>query len=91
MIENGDAAERPTDENDRATLVEMATAEEAVRVAQRRTEQKQKPRADGTYAVTECEECGDEIGERRLQVAANNLHCLVCATQQERRSKWFAV
>lgn len=77
-------AEKIADPADEATRTEMQFTEERIRAASRRTEQKQKPRADGSYAITDCDECGNEIGEARLRVAPNNLHCWHCASMLER-------
>jgi RNA polymerase-binding transcription factor DksA len=81
---------RVSDESDRATLIEMEALSDSLARTQRLVTQKQKPLADGTYAVTECEECSEEIGEERLKVAANNLVCWHCQTATEGRKKWFS-
>jgi len=81
--------EKTADVSDRATQLEMETTDAAIRSARQKAEQAQPPLADGTYATTECEECGTDIGEGRLRVAAMNLLCVHCATEKELWAKRF--
>jgi RNA polymerase-binding transcription factor DksA len=76
--------EHHPDPIDRASALELATTEDAIRVVQARNVQKQKPGADGEYPEPDCIECGNEIGIGRLRVAANNVMCIHCATIAER-------
>jgi len=73
------------DESDRATELEMAMTESAIAHARIKARRKQEPDANGVYAITECEECGDEIEPARLAVAAMNTWCIHCATMKERK------
>jgi DnaK suppressor protein len=43
---------------------------------------------EGSYF--ECEECGDEIEERRLQALPTTSLCIACAEQSEHKRKSFA-
>lgn len=83
-------AERVSDESDRASNLEEMARKDALDRATRAVEQQQRPRADGTYEVTECEECGEDIGAERLRLASRNLMCWHCATEMERKSKWYS-
>lgn len=77
--------EHHPDPIDRASDLELATTENAIRVVQARNVQKQNPGADGEYPEPDCIECGNEIGIGRLRVAANNVMCLFCASIAEKR------
>lgn len=72
---------------DTASSIEAAALREHVAVARRLAQQAQVPQADGSYAVTECQECGSDIGEGRLKHAPNNLICIHCAEARERWAK----
>jgi RNA polymerase-binding transcription factor DksA len=78
-------SEKLADDSDRATVTEMEFTDESIRRARKATQQMQKPRPDGTYAQTDCDDCGLEIGEERLRLAAANYFCWHCATKRERR------
>lgn len=82
--------DRESDDNDRATRVEMEATAALLDRARRAARQDQTPGPDGLYAITECVECGDGIGEGRLKVAARNTLCVYCATAEEQRKKRFA-
>lgn len=77
--------EKLTDESDRASRAEQEALDEARRNVARRMTRAQEPDAKGVYAVTECDLCGEEIGEERLKVAIKNLWCIYCARAEERR------
>lgn len=77
-------SENFADPLDRASELEMISTADAIRAVQRRNEQKQKPGPDGMYPSPNCIECDDEIPLGRLQVAANNVLCVICATAAER-------
>lgn len=85
--ENSQRAERErlTDVSDRATQVEQETFDAAMGDVRRRLQQDQSPRYDGTYAVEDCDDCGNPIGEGRLRLAPRNLICVHCATAREKR------
>lgn len=78
--------EKVSDESDRATQIEMGFTEDAIHEAQRKAKPQQLPRGDGTYEVTDCDDCGEPIGEKRLRVAVFNRICIVCATKREHRN-----
>lgn len=72
---------------DAASELEMAFTESSVNQISAMAKQSQLPRPDGTYEFTDCEECGNEIGEGRLAAAPKNLLCIHCATLSEKRNK----
>lgn len=82
-------AERLADVSDRATAEETRQIESRLREQQMLLRQVQKPREDGTYEYTDCEECGNEIGAERLKLAAANHLCWHCATALEKRTRFF--
>jgi RNA polymerase-binding transcription factor DksA len=79
--------ERLTCISDQASQVEAGHLEAALDAARWAARQKQQPLADGSYAVTECEDCGEEIGEGRLHVASNNHICINCANERDHKRK----
>ena len=81
-----EAANHP-DPSDIASDLEMQATGAAISAAQRRAAQDQKPNADGSYAQTDCDDCGDEIGEARLRIAPRNLWCVYCATRREANTR----
>lgn len=44
---------------------------------------------DGSWPSEDCEECGEPIGQARLE-ATGTLICIGCATEKEERSKQYA-
>lgn len=76
--------ENYADPLDRASDLAMVATADAIRTIQLRNVQKQKPGADGLYPSPDCLECGDEIPLGRLQIASNNILCVICATAAER-------
>lgn len=80
-------AENHSDNLDRASELEEQFRSGRIRETQALVKQKQQPLADGTYEITDCTECGDEIGEGRLKAAPNNLICIHCATLAERHGR----
>lgn len=74
-----------TDVVDIAALTEARERDTSLAEVQRRARPQQAPRSDGTYEVTDCEDCGDQIGEARLRVAVMNRLCVYCAARRERR------
>lgn len=79
--------EKYTDPLDIASRNEAIATEDALREQRKLAVPQQQPDARGKYKVTDCVECGEEIGEKRLKVATKNLLCIECATAQERRIK----
>lgn len=85
--DNRPEAERLSDVSDRATAEETRQNMAALRENTLALRQRQQPRADGTYEFTDCEDCGNEIGEGRLRLAAANHLCVYCATAEEQLKK----
>lgn len=77
--------EKYSDPLDVASRNESIATADAVREQRKLAVPQQIPDAAGNFSVTECLECGDEIGEQRLMVAIKNTLCIYCATEQERR------
>ena len=61
--------------------------EDAIRNNARASEPYQRPDGDGHYAIHDCLECGEPIGEQRIKVAIKNVYCVDCATEMEREGK----
>ena len=79
--------EKYSDPLDVASRNESIATADAVREQRKLAVPQQIPDAAGNFSVTECLECGNEIGEQRLRVAIKNLLCWDCATAQERKRK----
>ena len=79
--------EKYSDPLDVASRNESIATEDAVREQRKLAVPQQFPDEHGHFAVTECLECGEHIGEQRLKVAIKNLLCWDCATAQERKKK----
>jgi len=79
--------EKYSDPLDVASRNESIATDDAVREQRKLAVPQQFPDEHGHFAVTECLECGEHIGEQRLKVAIKNLLCWDCATAQERKSK----
>jgi RNA polymerase-binding transcription factor DksA len=77
--------EKYSDPLDVASRNESIATADAVREQRKLAVPQQIPDAAGNFSVTECLECGNEIGEQRLRVAIKNTLCIYCATEQERR------
>lgn len=77
--------EKYSDPLDVASRNESIATEDAVREQRKLAVPQQIPDAAGNFSVTECLECGGEIGVQRLMVAIKNTLCIYCATEQERR------
>ena len=69
---------------DRAAQLEQISTESSINAVRKLCAPKQKQRADGTYPITECVECGEEIGHARLVATGSDL-CIYCATEAEKR------
>lgn len=74
-----------TDVVDIAGVAEARDRSAALAAVQRKAKPQQLPRQDGSFEFTDCDDCGDDIGEARLKVAAMNRLCIFCATKRERR------
>jgi RNA polymerase-binding transcription factor DksA len=79
--------EKYSDPIDVASRNESIATDAAVREQRKLAVPQQFPDEHGHFAVTECLECGEHIGEQRLRVAIKNLLCWDCATAQERKRK----
>ena len=79
--------EKYSDPLDVASRNESIATDDAVREQRKLAVPQQVPDAAGNFAITECVECGEHIGEQRLKVAIKNLLCWDCATAQERKRK----
>ena len=77
-------SEQISDTIDRASDIEQRATAQAIYDTQRRCKPQQLPRDDGTYEVTDCDECGNEIPYGRLRVAIMNRLCVYCAEILER-------
>ena len=80
-----DEMERYTDPLDIAARNESIATNDSIRETRLRAKPHQMPDAHGNYLITECIECGELIGDRRLAVSIKNDLCIFCATEQERR------
>jgi DnaK suppressor protein len=75
----------PDDAEDaaRAAVRELSLVAREQLLARRRALQEAMARiANGTYGL--CAQCGDPIGERRLDALPEALHCLPCQEQRDR-------
>lgn len=86
--------EKYTDPLDVASRNEHIATNDSIREARLKAVPTQMPKekvVDGVkvkyYEITDCDECGNEIGEERLKVAVKNTLCIHCATAQERKYK----
>lgn len=77
--------EHHSDPFDVASDVEARARDGAISAARAKAKPQQAVRADGTFAVVDCMDCGNEIGVARLICASRNLLCIHCAVEQEKR------
>lgn len=77
--------EKCTDPSDIATQAEMERNQSLLNEIRSRTKRTQEPNRRGRYAIVDCVECDNEIGEGRLKHAIKNTLCIECATAAERR------
>ena len=77
--------EKHTDVLDIASSVQQEAMKHAIHDHAKKMKRDQEPDKEGVYAATECIECGDDIGEGRLQHSIRNHWCIHCATLVERR------
>jgi DnaK suppressor protein len=89
MTEMTDQTTNVPDPNDRATLESGRSFELRLRDRERRLLSKIDEAIaridDGTYGV--CEDCGEEIGLKRLEARPVTTLCIDCKTIQETREK----
>jgi RNA polymerase-binding transcription factor DksA len=77
--------EKYSDPLDVASRNEAIATEDALREQRKKAVPQQTPDEHGFYAITECLECGEDIGLERLRVATKNCYCLSCVEDQEKR------
>ena len=89
MTEMTDQTANVPDPNDRATLESGRSFELRIRDRERRLLTKIDEAIaridDGSYGV--CEDCGEEIGQKRLEARPVTTLCIDCKTLQETREK----
>lgn len=78
MIERGDEVDRAND------LAERATADSIYQV-RRKAVQEQVQNPDGSWPVTECDECGLDIEPGRI--AMGKIRCYACQSGLEAMAK----
>ena len=78
-------SEKITDVSDQATDQEHRALAFHLAEARKKAKRQQEPRDDGTYEVTDCDDCGDEIGQGRLMASIMNRLCIYCATAREKK------
>jgi len=84
LDENEKPNPRTPDEHDRASDLEAMFTADAINTARKAARPQQVPDENGVFAITECVECGEDIGIERLRVAIKNLNCIDCARLAER-------
>lgn len=89
MSEMTDQTTNVPDPNDRATLESGRSFELRIRDRERKLVSKIDEAIarieDGTYGI--CEDCGEEIGMKRLEARPVTTLCIDCKTLQETREK----
>ena len=82
-------SDTPIDELDRAAeLTERHTQScVAAVVAQLKPQQTQNP--DGTWPVTECITCGNDIPPERLEMG--RIRCTICQSKEEQQRRMYAL
>lgn len=89
MTEMTDQTTNVPDPNDRATLESGRSFELRIRDRERRLLTKIDEAIaridEGSYGV--CEDCGEEIGQKRLEARPVTTLCIDCKTLQETREK----
>lgn len=73
---------READNLDRAADLTEELAQAAVADVRRRALPEQSRNADGSWPVTDCDDCGNEIPKRRL--ALGKIRCIYCQSARER-------
>lgn len=77
-------AERHSDPLDQATDLTIALVDAARDENARRLKPEQEQNADGTWPVTECRDCGEDLGQR---AALGKVRCTDCQTETERKRR----
>lgn len=85
IIEGSLLSERTADVSDQASRVEEEAAMHRAIEHTRKMRRSQEPDTEGVYAITDCDDCGGEIGHDRIAVAIQNTLCWGCATIREKR------
>ena len=73
-----------------ADPIDLASAQERKALDSKLEEHKERVKPtqvknpDGTWPITVCVKCGEDIGEKRLEAAIKNTLCIDCATLAER-------
>ena len=75
--------EHLTDPIDHAAQISQGFLERSIAHVRRCARQHQSALPGGGYAITDCVQCGQPIGEPRLRVSIKNDCCIRCATQAE--------
>jgi len=78
-------SERTPDELDRAAVIADAHNRACIDKVRHALRPEQEPDEFGTYAVTECVECGDTIPVERLNMG--KIYCVFCQEQRERNGR----
>ena len=79
-----DASEKSADVIDAANDLAFKRNEAMVQAARQRNKPEQKQNEDGSWPITECEDCGDGLTDLRLQMA--RVRCVPCQTIREKRA-----
>ncbi len=74
---------RIADDLDRASAIERHGTDTTVSHIRSKCKPAQLARDDGSFEFTDCEDCGNEIGDGRLRVAIQNNLCVHCASRNE--------
>lgn len=82
--ENFVLVEKHTDILDIASSAQQEHMKHALHDHAKKMRRDQEPDKNGVYAILDCIECGDEIGEGRLAVAIKNTRCVRCVSLEER-------
>lgn len=77
----------PADILDQASELTDAINEMAIETVRARAKPEQEPNLDGTWPITECTTCGEDIEPGRLELG--KVRCFHCQTQLEARGKYF--
>lgn len=80
--EVGDSVDTSAEELDTAAILQLKKNESET---MRQIEEAIERMGEGEY--NECEECGDSIGQRRLEVKPFALMCVACQEEVEREAK----
>lgn len=73
------------DDIDKANLLAQMFTDSSVEIARAKSKPEQVVGTDGEFHITECVECGEFIGEARLQMG--KIRCIDCQRQLEYRRR----